>query len=151
MACSWCIPDIKIIWYSIECQSGKTLDTVTVVVQCDGSQGDSCGEYEQQLITSSKPYIIISRLVLLLSNVRISQYKLVTITVEIAGWGYSWWYLKTTLIPHTISACTLSSIDRVIVGILRWVHLTRGSICYTQIKTMIMMNINMPISYILLP
>ena len=45
--CSCCIPDIKIIWYSIESQSGKASDIITIVVQCDGSQGDSCGEYEQ--------------------------------------------------------------------------------------------------------
>ena len=43
----WCIPDVKVIWYSIESQSGKTSYTVTVVVQCDGSQVDSCWEYEQ--------------------------------------------------------------------------------------------------------
>ena len=45
--CSWCIPDVKVIWYSIESQSGKALEIATVVVQCDGSQGYSFEEYEQ--------------------------------------------------------------------------------------------------------
>ncbi len=52
MACSWCIPDIKIIWHSKESQSEKASGTVTVVMQCGGSQGDSCGEYEQQLCST---------------------------------------------------------------------------------------------------
>ena len=39
------LPDTKVIGYSIESQSGKASDTITVVVQYDGSQGDSCGEY----------------------------------------------------------------------------------------------------------
>ena len=61
-----CIPDIKVIWYSIESQSGKALDTVTVVVQCDGSQGDSCGKYEQKLpITLRRPPVISIIIVLL--------------------------------------------------------------------------------------
>ena len=47
IGCSWYMPDIKVIWYNIESQSGKALDTIIVVVQCDVSQGDSCGEYEQ--------------------------------------------------------------------------------------------------------
>ena len=43
----------------IEAQSGKASEIVTVIVQCDGSQGDSCGEYEQQLpIPTSSPHII---------------------------------------------------------------------------------------------
>ena len=59
IACSWCIPDIKVIWYSIESQSGKASDTVTVVVQCDVSQGDSCEEYEQQLCsTPGRPLVV---------------------------------------------------------------------------------------------
>ena len=54
------LPDIKV---SIESQSGKASEIVNVVVQCDGSQGDSCGEYEvdreQQLpIPTSSPHII---------------------------------------------------------------------------------------------
>ena len=52
VTCRYCIPDIKVIWYSIESQSGKTSVIVTVVVQCDGSQVDSCWEYEQQLVTT---------------------------------------------------------------------------------------------------
>ena len=45
--------------YSIESQSGTASVTVTVVVQCDISQGDSCGEYEQQLpITTSTPLVV---------------------------------------------------------------------------------------------
>ena len=40
---SLCIPDnIKVNWYRPESQSEKISDTVTVVVQCDGSQVDSC-------------------------------------------------------------------------------------------------------------
>ena len=45
--CSCCIPDVKIIWYSKESQSGKASQIVSVVMQCDGSQGDSGREYEQ--------------------------------------------------------------------------------------------------------
>ena len=70
VAVSWCIPDIKDIWYSIEFQSGKALDPTTVVVQCDGSQGDSCGEYEQHLCsTTTKPHIIVTDLIMPLSKV----------------------------------------------------------------------------------
>ncbi len=29
---SWCMPDLKVIWYSIESQSGKASVTVTVLV-----------------------------------------------------------------------------------------------------------------------
>ena len=59
IVCSWCIPDIIVIWYRIKSQSGKASEIVTVVVQCDGSQGDSCEEYEQQLrITPNTPPII---------------------------------------------------------------------------------------------
>ena len=83
-AYSWCIPDINVVWYSIESQSGKSSEIVTVVVQCDGSQGDTCGEYKQQLpITPCTPLIIISDLVLLLSKVRIGQFKLCAITVDV--------------------------------------------------------------------
>ena len=118
-ACSWCIPDIIVIWYSIESQSGKASDTLTVVVQCDGSQGDSCGEYEQQLpITPSTPHITGTESVLLLSKVRVSQSKLGTITVDIiVGTEGSW--KGTTWIPPTVGTATLSPADRVItIGIL---------------------------------
>ena len=59
ITCSWWIPDIKVIWYSIESQLGKASMTVTVVVQCDGSQEDSCGEYEQQLRRTLSNLLII--------------------------------------------------------------------------------------------
>ena len=53
--------------------SGKASDTVTVVVQCDGSQGDSCGEYEQYLFTTRTiPCIVICVVILLLSKIGIS-------------------------------------------------------------------------------
>ena len=72
------------MWYNIESQSGKASDTVTVVVQCDGSQGDSHGEYEQQLsIATSTPHIIISGQILLLSKVGISQFELYSITMDV--------------------------------------------------------------------
>ena len=68
----------------MESQSGKASDTVTVVVQCDGSEGDSCGEYEQQLrIIPSGPHIIVTATVLLLSKVGIIQFKLGTIAVNV--------------------------------------------------------------------
>ena len=119
-AYSWSIPDIKVIWYSIESQSGKASDTVTVVVQCDGSQGDTCGEYEQQLlITPSIPHIIVTATVLILSKVRISQYKSGTITVDVFFSEHSCRYLKITWIPPTVGTRPLSSSDRVImIGIL---------------------------------
>ena len=75
-----------IMWMAsdIESQSGKASVTVTVVVQCDGSQGDSCGECEQQLpIPPNGPHIIITATVLLLSKVRIGQSKLCAITVDV--------------------------------------------------------------------
>ena len=82
--CRWCLPDIKVIWYSIESQSGTASVTITVVVQCDGSQGDFCGECEQQLpITTSRPCIVVSTLILLLSIVGISQFELFAITMDI--------------------------------------------------------------------
>ncbi len=127
-AYAWCIPDIEVIWHSIEPQSGKSSDTVTVVVQCDGSKGDSCGEYEQQLFTlSSTPYIIVNAAILLSSKVRVSQFTLGTITVNVTICGYSWWCQKAIRILPTIGTTTLSSIDRVIpISILCWVHLTRS-------------------------
>ena len=111
-ACSWCIPDIKVIWYSIECQSGKASVTVAVVVQRDGSQGDSEREYEQQLpITTSTPHVIVAAPVLLLSKIRVSQLKLSTITVGVII--CVWW------VSPTFGTGTLSSADRVIpIGIL---------------------------------
>ncbi len=73
--CSWVIPDIKVIWYRIESQSGKASVSVTVVVQCDGSQGDCCGEYEQQFpITTSRPQTIVDWTVLFLSKIRVGYH-----------------------------------------------------------------------------
>ena len=113
-ACSWCIPDIKVIWYSIESQSGKASDTVTVVVQYDGSQGDSCREYEQQLpIPPNGPHIIIIATVLLLSKVRISQSKLCAITVDEIFWVDTSWKGTSWILP-TVGTTSLSSSDRVI-------------------------------------
>ena len=82
-----------------------------VVVQCDGSQGDSYGKYEQQFpSTPSTPLIIISAPVQLLSNIGISQFKLCSITVDVV---FSRW------IAATVGTGTLSSGDRVItIGIL---------------------------------
>ena len=88
-------------------------------MQCDGSQGDSCGEYEQQLIsTPSSPHIIVATGVLLLSKVEISQFELCSITMDII------FLMPTCLkmigwIPPTVGTGTLSSGDRVItIGIL---------------------------------
>ena len=65
-------------------QSGKAMVTVTVLVQCDGNQGDSCGKYEQQLFTTpTTPHIIVSGLVLLLSKVGVSQFELCSITMDV--------------------------------------------------------------------
>ena len=112
-ACSWYIPNIIVIWYSKESQSGKASVTVTVVVQCDGSQGDSCGEYEQQLpIPPSNPHIIYTATVLLLSKVRISQFKFCTITVDVIFWMDTS-FKVTSWIPPTVGTATLSSVDRV--------------------------------------
>ncbi len=117
-ACRWCIPAVKVIWYSIESQFGKASVTVTVVVQCDGSQRDSCGEYEQQLpITPSSPFIIFTTAVLFLSKVRVYQFKLGTITVDIVSYNGIVWMISW-IVP-TVSTGTLSSVDRVVpIGIL---------------------------------
>ena len=108
-------PEIQVIWYSIEYQYGKASDTVTVVVQCDGSQGDSCGEYEQQLFTTpTTPHIIVSRLVLLSSKVGISQFELCSITMDVV-------FLvgRTNWIAPTVGRDTLSSGNKIItIGIL---------------------------------
>ena len=108
-ACRWYIPDIKVIWCSIESQSGKASDTVTVAVQCGGSQGDSCGEYEQLLlIPPSTPHIIDTASVLLWSKVRISQFKLGAITVNV--------FIENPPARRPsgyLGTATLSSIDRV--------------------------------------
>ena len=133
-AYGWCIPDIKVIWYSIETQSGKASDTVTVVVQCDGSQGDSCGEYEQQLFTTpTTPHIIVSGLVLLLSKVGVSQFELCSITVDVVFWTQIFWKVTRWIHP-TVGTDTLSSDDRAImIGILWWVNLAKSSKCCTCI------------------
>ena len=114
--CSWCIPDIKVILYSIESQSGKALYTVTVVVQCDGSQGDSCGEYEQHLpIPPSNPHIMGTATELLVSKIRVSQSKLGAITVDV----YDTLITNKLWILPTVGTATLSSVDRVMtIGIL---------------------------------
>ena len=109
---------LKLSPISKEYQSGTASVTVTVVVQCDVSQGDSCGEYEQQLLITPSiphnkkwlytPYRIGA-------SVRIAQFKLITIAVGIydAPITTSWW------IPPTVGTGTLSSADRVImIGIL---------------------------------
>ncbi len=103
---------------SIEFRSGKASGTVTVVVQCDGSQGDSCGEYEQQLRTTTlNPHVIVSVLILLSSKVGVNQFNWGTIIMDIVSY-------KGTLpiviwIVPTFSTRALSSVDRVIlIGIL---------------------------------
>ena len=115
-ACSGCIPDIEVIWYSIECTSGTASITVTVVVQCDGSQGDSCGEYEQQLPSiPAIPRIVIGAEILLLSNVVVSQFEMCSITMCVAFWKVNIF----SLIAPTVGTGTLSSGDIVIIiGIL---------------------------------
>jgi hypothetical protein len=100
-------------------------------VQCDGSQGDSCGEYEQQLpITTSRPLIIFTSLVLLSSKVGISQFEGYSITMDVVFWMHTWWSM-TSWIPPTVGTGTLSSADRgLMIGILWWIHLTwTGGCC----------------------
>ena len=130
ITCSWWIPDIKVIWYIIKSQFGKASATVTVVVQCDGSQGDTCGEYEQQFaITPSNPFIIFAAAVLSFSKVRVYQFLLGTITVDIVSYNDTIW--MTTWIVPTVGIVTLRSGDCIILkGIFGWVHLTRNSVCY---------------------
>ncbi len=107
--CHYCIPDIKIICYGIESQSGKASAIVTVVVQCDGSQGDSCGKYEQQLpITASRPPVILTATVPFLSKVGSSQFELCPITMDKV-----FLMVKTRWIPPTVGTGTLRSNDRV--------------------------------------
>ena len=133
-ACSWCIPDIKVIWYSIEPQSGKASEIVTVVVQCDGSQGDFCREYEQQSpIPISTPYIKVPGLILPLSKVGISQFELCSITIDEVFRMVTWWKITSWIVP-TVGTGTLSSVDRVIlIGILWRVHLTwSGGYCRVE-------------------
>ena len=115
IAYTWCVPDIKVIWHSIESQSGKASVTITVVVQRDGSQGDTCVEYKQDLcITTSNPPIMFTSLVLFLSKVRISQLKLCAITMDVL-----FLVNRTIWIPPTVGTSTLRSSDRVIpIGIL---------------------------------
>ena len=88
-------------------------------MQCDISQGDSCGEYEQQLpITTNSPHIIVAAVMHLLSKVGISQFELCSITMDIMFWMQTSWKV-TRLIPPTVGTGTLSSGDRVItIGIL---------------------------------
>ena len=99
-------------------------------MQCDGSQGDSCGEYEQQLpITPSTPYIIFTAAVLFLSKVRVYQFKLGTITVDMVSYNDTIWMI-TWIVP-TVGTVTLRSGDCIILkGIFGWVYLTRNSVCY---------------------
>ena len=132
-AWDWCIPDIEVIWYSIESQfrTASVTIAVIVVVQYDGSQGDSCGEYEQQLpITTTSPHIIVCSPILLLSKVGISQFELCIITMDIIFWTVT--CLKVTRwIALTVGTDTLSSVDRVMtIGILWWVQLVwSGGYC----------------------
>ena len=88
-------------------------------MQCDGSQGDNCREYEQQVpVTTSRPQIIVYALVLFLSKVEISQFKLCTIAVDVVFWMDTL-TLTTRWIPPTVGTDTLSSVDRVsMIGIL---------------------------------
>ena len=133
LACSQCNPDIKVIWHSIESQSGKASEIVTVVVQCDGSQGDSCREYEQQSpIPINTPYIKVLGPIPLLSKESdgISQFELCPITVDEVFWMATWMNI-TIWVPPTIGTGTLRSSNRVIpIGILWRVHLTwSGGYC----------------------
>ncbi len=102
----------------MESQSGKALITVTVVVQCDGSQGDSCGEYiyEQQLrATTLNPHVIVR--ILLSSKVRVNQFNLGIIAMDIVS--YNGTFPMITWIVPTVSSRALISVDRVIlIGIL---------------------------------
>ena len=118
IACSWCFPDIKVIWYSIESQPGKASDAIPVVVQCDGSQADSCRQYEQLLaIPCSAPHIIVTAPILFLSEGRISQFKLCAITMDVILWMNA--ILETRWIVPAVSTGSLRSSDRVIqIGIL---------------------------------
>ena len=88
-------------------------------MQCDGSQGDNCREYEQQFpVTTSRPQIIVYVLVLFLSKVGISQFKLCTIAVDVVFWMDTL-TLTTRWILPTVGTDTLSSVDRVsTIGIL---------------------------------
>ena len=88
--------------------------TVTVVVQCDGSQGDTYGEYEQQFsITPSTPYIIFTAAVLYFSKVRVYQFLLGTITVDIVSYKDTHWMI--TWIVLTVGTVTLRSGDCIIL------------------------------------
>ncbi len=110
----------KVIWYSIESQSGKASITVTVVVQCDGSQGNSCGEYEQQLRTTTlNPHTIVSILILLSSKAGVNQFNWGTIAMDIVS--HKGTLPIVTWIVPTFSTGALSSVDRAIliyIGIL---------------------------------
>ena len=65
------LPSAAVPPYSSEFQTGKTKTSgiVTVVVQCDGSQVDSCWEYEHQFTIVCHiniiPNIIVTAIVLL--------------------------------------------------------------------------------------
>ena len=118
------------VWCNIECQFGKASDIVTVVVQYDGSQGDSCREYEQQLpITARRPPVILTATVWFLSKVGISQFELCPTTMDKV-----FWVVRTRQIPPTVGTGTLRSTDRVTtIGILWWVHLTwSGGYCRVE-------------------
>ena len=72
-------------------------------------------EYEQQLpITTSTPHIIIAAPVLLSSEVRVSQFELCSITMDVIFWIHTCWKVAVWIAP-TVGTSTLKSSHRVIV------------------------------------